>query len=435
MAVIKKNIGEAPYVTTMARQNSVMVEIDSKIYRVKLSDLSTIIDSEGVVLEQIAWGIPIKAASQSATNWGVVGNTAIRTAYESRCGRYLVTNTGKAAKLTKTNMGDAGAGTVNCADGTVKSQTLGHIMFIAPRLYFLYKTIDGQPYLWLSESPISNHYLETADGYMCVGAFPATIVSDSLTSRMGAVPANNQTINTFWSKAQNNGGDFGLTDYENFFKFCWMYGVGHYGDTNIQSKLGNGLCGTGDNFANVSALVNGATNALGDTWGNVPIGTGTNACHVNLGGLENLYGLRYEMLQGIYFGSSANTPTQNGSEAFVYRANRLPSTAELASSPLGSFRQLVRLTSTGYVKTILGGEYFDLLAATVGGASTSYFADQQYASATGQLCLGFGAAPGGLDCGLACAHSVAAWSYANSAIGSRLAYYGKLDFVDGRQIV
>lgn len=436
MSLITKNLGEAPLVSSMTRQNSIMVEIDGKIYRIKLTDLSTIIGSEGVVLEQIAWGVPIKAGSQTATNWGTVGNTALRAAYEAKCGRYLVTSTGKAAKLAKTNMGDMGAGTVNCADGTVKAQTLGHIMFIGPRLYYLHKTIDGQPYLWMSESPISSHYLETADGYMCFGAFPATIVGDSLTSRIAAVPANSQTINAFWTKAQNNGGDWGLTDYENCLKFCWMFGVGHYGDTNIQAKLGNGLCGTGDNWSNVNALPNGVTCALGDSWGNVPIGSGTNACHVNMGGIENLYGLRWEMMQGIFYGSSANSPAQNGSEAYIYKGNRLPSPSELLSSPVGEYRQLVRQTSTGYVKTILGGEYFDLLAAiNTGGGATSYFADQQYASATGQLGLFFGDAYYGLGCGLAAALSAYVWSASDSAFGSRLAYYGKLDFVDGRQIV
>lgn len=38
------------------------------------------------------------------------------------------------------------------------------------------------------------------------------------------------------------------------------------------------------------------------------------------------------------------------------------------------------------------------------------------------LCLGFGAASAGLDCGLACAYSNDAWSFAHSVFGSRLAY-------------
>ena len=111
MATETKNVGEVDYTTSMTNGNAILVEIDSKIYRIKLSDLATVIQSEGVVLSQIAWGIPIKQGVQSATNWGVVGNTALRDAYESKCGRYLVTNDGIAVKLAKTNMGDPAAGT------------------------------------------------------------------------------------------------------------------------------------------------------------------------------------------------------------------------------------------------------------------------------------------------------------------------------------
>ena len=426
------------YATAMTQDDAILVEIDGKPQRVKLSDFANIVQQEGTILQQIAWGIPLKEISSTA--WGVVGNTLLRDAYEAKCGRYFVKNDGSACKLKTTQMGDASAGTVTAADGTTLDQTTGHIMHIAPRLYYLVKTIDGTPYVWLSEMPISKNCLETADGYICQGAFPAYVgtvagTASCLTSRMGVVPSNNQSISTFFARAQNNGSFWGLTNYD-VYRWRWLYGVGHYGNTNIQAQLGNGLCGTGDNWSAASALTTGATAALGDAFGNVAVSSGTSACHVNLGGIENPYGLRWEMLQGIFFGNSGNT-AQTGSEVFIYKGNRMPTSTELASHPAGEYRQTTRQTgsSGSYVTKMLLGENFDLLAsAKSGGGSSSYYADAEYCNDTGQLCLVGGSAYNGLSCGLAYVLSVNAFSLANAIFGSRLAYYGKLTFKDGRNM-
>lgn len=426
------------YATAMTQDDAILVEIDGKPQRVKLSDFANIVQQEGTILQQIAWGIPLKEISSTA--WGVVGNTLLRDAYEAKCGRYFVKNDGSACKLKTTQMGDASAGTVTAADGTTIDQTTGHIMHIAPRLYYLVKTIDGTPYVWLSEMPISKNCLETADGYICQGAFPAYVgtvagTASCLTSRMGVVPSNNQSISTFFARAQNNGSFWGLTNYD-VYRWRWLYGVGHYGNTNIQAQLGNGLCGTGDNWSAASALTTGATAALGDAFGNVAVSSGTSACHVNLGGIENPYGLRWEMLQGIFFGNSGNT-AQTGSEVFIYKGNRMPTSTELASHPAGEYRQTTRQTgsSGSYVTKMLLGENFDLLAsAKSGGGSSSYYADAEYCNDTGQLCLVGGNALGGLSCGLAFVLSDSAFSHAAATIGSRLAYYGKLTFKDGRNM-
>lgn len=426
------------YATAMTQDDAILVEIDGKPQRVKLSDFANIVQQEGTILQQIAWGIPLKEISSTA--WGVVGNTLLRDAYEAKCGRYFVKNDGSACKLKTTQMGDASAGTVTAADGTTIDQTTGHIMHIAPRLYYLVKTIDGTPYVWLSEMPISKNCLETADGYICQGAFPAYVgtvagTASCLTSRMGVVPSNNQSISTFFARAQNNGSFWGLTNYD-VYRWRWLYGVGHYGNTNIQAQLGNGLCGTGDNWSAASALTTGATAALGDAFGNVAVSSGTSACHVNLGGIENPYGLRWEMLQGIFFGNSGNT-AQTGSEVFIYKGNRMPTSTELASHPAGEYRQTTRQTgsSGSYVTKMLLGENFDLLAsAKSGGGSSSYYADAEYCNDTGQLCLVGGAANSGLNCGLACVGSASAFSLAIANVGSRLAYYGKLTFKDGRNM-
>ncbi len=84
---------------------------------------------------------------------------------------------------------------------------------------------------------------------------------------------------------------------------------------------------------------------------------------------------------------------------------------------------------------MLLGENFDLLAsAKSGGGSSSYYADAEYCNDTGQLCLVGGFANYGLGCGLAFVYSSSAFSHASAHFGSRLAYYGKLTFKDGRNM-
>ena len=128
------------------------------------------------------------------------------------------------------------------------------------------------------------------------------------------------------------------------------------------------------------------------------------------------------MIQNVYFGSSANTPNQAGTEIYIYEGNRMPITAELATHPAGAYRQLVRRTDEGYISSMLLGEYFDLFAKTfVGGGSTSYWADYSYGNAIGQLLLWGGDANHGSYSGLGFADSTSAFSYSAANIGARLA--------------
>ena len=112
----------------------------------------------------------------------------------------------------------------------------------------------------------------------------------------------------------------------------------------------------------------------------------------------------------------------------------MPTSTELTTHPAGLYRQLERVTAEGWVKKIISGEYFDIMPSEVGADSSSYWCDYSWANTTGQVVLWGGAAYDGAYCGLACAYSGTGWSTANAPVGSRLAYYGPLDFVDGKNI-
>ena len=88
----------------------------------------------------------------------MIGNTAAWTEYKLYCGRYLVTNDGRAAKLSPTN-------SAVFADGTTVDETKGHVMWIGPRLYYRVQTdsVSGVPILWLSMLPI------VTEAFCCTG--------------------------------------------------------------------------------------------------------------------------------------------------------------------------------------------------------------------------------------------------------------------------
>ncbi len=424
----------------MLASNSVLVEIDGSIRRITLEDFMEAIQTGGLSLRQYAWGVPILQDQQSSSEWGVVGNTDLWEEYKSMIGRYLVTNEGKAAKLSKTD-------STVYADGTTLDETAGHVMVYAPRLYYLVQTDEtsGITYLWGSMQPISGHYIEA----QCVGAYMGYMDGTALTSRSGVVPTGSKNINALWTAAQVNGSQFGVIGND-FRRWVNMINLFEFGDTNVQTNVGYGICGSsGQSKLHLAAnyLSTGATTSLGDSCGAISIDisyedtdasvtyTGVNSSRVNFFGIEDLWGWFLHSIQGIYFGS-ANNDDQDGTEVFIYEGNRMPSTDELATHPSGDYRQLTRLTSTtgSYIKTQYLGEYFDLIPTATGGSSSSYWCDQWTGSTTGQLCYCFGNSNNGANAGLAYANSNNAWSNTNSNRGSRLAYYGDLTFVNGSEI-
>ena len=426
-------LANAALVSRIIKGNSVLVEVDGSVRRITFEDLiSSINAGDQQLLSQVAWGVPIKQSVQSSPVWGMVGNTQMWNEFKDRIGRYLLTNDGKAAKLSKTNSGIY-------ADGTTLDETKGHIMGIMPdRLYYrvVVDATTGIPYLWGSMIPIGGHHIDP----IAVGAYLGSMSGSALTSRSGVKPVGSKTISAFWNAAQVNGKDFGIGNLD-FRKVLIMLNLFEYGNPNVQTNIGYGVGGSSgkDLWSTASQLLTGATKSLGDSCGKIDISVvngdivGDDCSRVNLFGWEDTYNWLWEMIQGVYFGSSDNA-NQDGSEIFLYEGNRMPTSAELASHPNGEFRQLTRITSSGYVQEMILGEFFDIFAKKHGGGSTSYWCDYDYANTTGQLLLWGGNALYGTSAGLGCALSNYAFSDAASVIGARLAYYGPLTIVNGNEI-
>ena len=433
-----KALGNETKVSTMLRNNSILIEVGGSVRRIELDKFMDAINSgDEQLLRQVAWGVPIKQAIQSSTNYGVIGNLTAWQEYKLMSGRYLVTNDGKAAKLHPNDSS-------MYADGTVLDETKGHVMHISPRLYYRVQTdsVSGIPILWMSQVPIGGRYIGTANGGMhnVIGAYKGSMHSNALVSRSGYAPKGSINIQAFWNAARVNGPDWGLLSYDHR-KQLVMFGLSEYGDTNIQAKLGYGIGGSTEKslWDTAASLLTGATKSLGDNFGKIDISVvnedivGDDCSRVNMMGIEDPYNWQWEMSQNVYFGSS-NNAGQTGNEIFIYEGNRMPTAAELADEPSGSYRQLVRPTTSGYIQNIILGEHFDLFPSLLGGGSTSYWADNFYGNSTGQLCLWGGYANHGAYSGLVYVDSHDAFSNAYTNIGSRLAYYGNLKFVNGNDI-
>lgn len=426
-------------VNSMLASDYVLVEIGGSIKRISVKDFMNSIQTSSLNLSQYAWGVPIYQSPSSKTSpeWGRVGNLDMWAQYKETTGRYLLTQDGRLAKLSKTNSN-------YFADGTVVDETKGNIMFHSPRLYYLVKTdaVTGIPYLWLSLLPIGGHYIESP----CFGAYKADVISDKLVSRSGRVPKGNLTISQFWAKARANGNDYGLSCYDHR-RLMMMLQLSEYGNPNCQDKIGYGVGGSvnGDFWGAASKLTTGATKTLGDSCGSIPIDAlpdatagkpaSVNSSRVSLFGIEDGWNWQHEMTQNIYFGKSENTG-QTGKEVFIYEGNRMPTDAELTTKPAGDYRKLERMDGEGYVSKMVLGEHFDLIAqSTTGGGSNNYWCDYFWRNlVTGQLCLFGGDANSGSISGLAFVSSSTAFSSAYASCGARLAYYGKTQYVNGADL-
>ena len=370
-------------------------------------------------LHGMAWGIILNPNSANA-ELSVVGNYALWTEFKESIGRYQMNNSGKAIKLHPLDSS-------KYIDGTDIDTSKGHIMVHVPDLY--YKVVEqsnGNSILWMSARPIGGHAIHTSGegNGSWIGAYIGREVDGALVSKPSLNPTRDKTISSFFATAQVNGPDFGLSGYEHRQLMMMLY-LSEYHNENSQACLGYGMNGNANNWvAGVYNALTGETATLGDGCGSVAFHSDdeatANACHISLFGIEDPYGWYWEMIQGCYFGNSGNE-AQTGSEMFVYKGNRMPTSDELTTQPSGAFRQLTRPTSSGNVYALQMGDHFDVLPGKLGSGGWS---DYHWANTTGQLLLWGGYASDGSYCGLACSASNNAFSNANSIIAARLAYYG-----------
>ena len=371
------------------------------------------VDSEGL------WTLNINTATYEVT---MDGDANAWQTYRSKLGRYAMTNEGQARKL---NREDSSL----LEDGSAYDASSYHIMTRFPKLHYKCVNDGDLVTITLSESEFTGC---KSFEEQWIGSYLGAIVDNALVSRAGLNPKRSKTINQFWEASQVNGTDWGLSDYHQRQMMMVIY-LCEFLAMNSQLSIGLGMTGDGNNWcAVVKNAQTGATSVLGDRCGKVDFtesGQKANgACHVSLFGVEDPYGWFWESIQGVYFGSSENEG-QDGTECYIYNGNRLPTDEELKGKPLGIYRKITRITSSGWVKKLIWGENLEILPDTLGGNKVDGYGDYHMANTTGQVMRWGGDTQHGANCGLACMHYCDAWSFLDTNRGARLAYYGNAEIV------
>lgn len=353
-----------------------------------------------------AWGLTIPV--DGSTTYEFKGSATAWNDYKAKIGRYLVKYNGDAYKLSASD-------STKLANGTTFAVDDGNVMVRLPRLsYMVVRDSAGRDTVWMSEEPVMRNVIEE----QWVGAYLASHDGTRLRSKKGQTVAASRTINTFWTQAQANGSAWGLANYQQRILMILIY-LSNYKSLDSQTALGAGMNGLTNNWSEAQGKPTGVTSSLGDGCGSVDGGTSISAAkHISLFGLEDIYGWYWEMIQGMFLINNT---------CYVYEGNRMPDSEELAIHPKGNYRSFARVAADGYIKTLVGGEYFDVMPASVGGGSASYWCDYTYQASSGQLLLWGGSADYGSVCGVASSYSDYAWSNSSSSISARLAYYGKVN--------
>lgn len=401
-------LADAPLVSSMSTSNrAFVIRSGGVINRYQPSYIRTALNlSNKAFFYANAWGAVIPSASSTTKEgWDKVGNYSLFEAYKAECGRYVMSMDGsKAAKLSTEN-------SAVYPDGMSAPVDSNHTMCRFPRLYYHY---DGSV-LWMSQLPISDKYIEER----WIGAYIGDRTADGKLVSMPDKTPGGASIAVMWGCAHNNGAYFGIDDYDCRRLLTFLH-ISEYGSPNAYHHVGVGMAGSAGDAS--IAFSTGGTAILGDAsdriahpWTNSS-GTAINdACDVSFMGVENYWGTAWQIIQGAY---AVNT------NVYLYKGNRLPTSAELTGVPTGDFRVVQRLTSSGLFQfpQCSNGE-LDIIAKNVGGAGVWSVQSSQSSAGVGFLVGGRGAGSGihNFNC-------TNAWSSISGL--ARLVYYSQPEIVE-----
>ncbi len=245
-------------------------------------------------------------------------------------------------------------------------------------------------------------------------------------SRPGVAPAHSKTMTAFWNCAQALGTAFGLANY-GFHCLINALFQARYGNLDSQSVIGAGF--QNSNWTACRDVLMGLTKSLGDGSGKVYYTDETigDQYPVKLFGFEDLWGKLWEFRPGIRFYMDGDVR-----KAVVYSGNIVSNTATGREFTC----DLTTQSGSGtYAKNMELGEYWDMIAQTVNGGSSTYYCDGFWYNTTGELLGVGGSAYDGALCGLSSANSYSGFSVSHTNIGARLAFYGEPEIVSGAELV
>lgn len=301
-------------------------------------------------------------------------------------------------------------------------------MVYFPKYY--HKTVERSPGIWrtyISEQQIDSDYIEEPE--MLLSTFEAYTNTDgTLMSVWGVVSTASQTMATFVSQAKSNGPLWSIGDYRSHATIARMF-CAYYKTTNISTSNSAIPCSGGTKRYNYG--ITGATITLGNRDGKKATTNDTSYYSTNFLGLEDCYYSKWEFVQGINILKG---------KYVVYDGGSFPDkdVADLEAAGATNIRVVgyepnpaATAGYNGWIKTIAQGKYGDVLPTSNGGSETTYYSDYSWFNPTGnRIFLRSGNSGHGSLCGVFVANANYASSYSWTAVGARLAFYGKIVVVD-----
>ena len=301
-------------------------------------------------------------------------------------------------------------------------------MVYFPKYY--HKTVERSPGIWrtyISEQQIDGDYIEEPE--MLLSTFEAYTNTDgTLMSVWGVASTASQTMATFVSQAKSNGPLWSIGDYRSHATIARMF-CAYYKTTNISTSNSAIPCSGGTKRYNYG--VTGATITLGNRDGKKATTNDTSYYSTNFLGLEDCYYSKWEFVQGINILKG---------KYVVYDGGSFPDkdVAELEAAGATNIRVVGYEPNpaategyNGWTKAVAQGKYGDVVPTAHGGSETTYYSDYSWFNPTvNRIFLRSGDSGDGSRCGVFVASAGDASSGSWSAVGARLAFYGKIVVVD-----
>ena len=241
-----------------------------------------------------------------------------------------------------------------------------------------------------------------------VGVAETSDVNETLKSVMRASASKGSTT---WQNFSTYSARRGMQqiDYEMHKDIACLF-YAKYGTKDSQMQCGNGSESYGRNMNGTAALgMKDTVNILGTTYYLTGSGTRNTISNVNCMGYQDLYGDKFEGVDGV----RVNYSTVNG----VWRI----------TMPDGSIRNVQGRTASSYIKRVVWGKYMDIISTGgAGGSSTTYYADYYSYEASTNRVLFRSSNATGANGGVSYANALNAASYSHAYYGSRLAFRGTL---------
>ena len=270
--------------------------------------------------------------------------------------------------------------------------TEGDVFVKLPTFY--YKGTEGDKVkLYFSLSKIDDDYVEW-DTNILIGAYEAYNDNSKLYSKSGVESSGSISQAKFKSYAAARGSGYQLVDWQMHCVLgCLFYAM--YGNTNSQA-----ICGSGTDSNN---KICGETNSLG--MNDTKAETNGNTMSINFWGLENWWGDKAELMEGI--------------------ESTAADTVQILSPDPSSGRTFTWYNDPAYGKRYRFGKYLDLSSdVTSSGSNSTYYCDTNYGPTTSARVVNrshFSALANG---GVSRASVDKASSALGGNFGSRLAFRG-----------